>query len=309
MKYGDPNYKYLGLSIPLNQQQHNLIIGSMLGDGHLRKPKDTCNTAMRIKRSTSDIDYLKWQANICNNLVTPNGIVSISEIDKRSGNLIHSSWFLTKSIIELNSYYANWYLNKIKIVPNNLQLNSEIMAIWLCDDGNISIRGKYRFEIRLFTNSFTKDEVLFLIDLLQNRYNENFDIRKLTDKEQHIIVAHDSACRALITDIDSVFPGGMQRKRLWDNPSSCFYSNQPPRIITPSEKEDQVWDFIAAHDEFYLMDVAKHLNWRFTRSDGTIEWDTQNTKRYLKEYVDSGYLSEEMQYEPIRGIKYTKIIL
>ncbi len=294
--------------IELTTQQHNLIIGSMLGDGHLRRSKSTHNTALYIKRALKDYDYLEWESKICSNLLTNAKITKRERFDKRTEKTYYSCNFITKSLNELNSYYDSWYKNKIKVIPNDLKLNAEIIGIWFCDDGCISSTSSKRFRISFATNSFSKDEVYFLRDLLNARYNENFIIYKYKTVEQYIISGADSASRALICDIDPVFPEGMDRKKKW---GIEFFEEAPKKYksyqLSAQEKKKQIIEFINSHSEFRLVELAQYMNWSFTRGNGVIEWDTQNCKRYLKEYIKNKILLEFRSKEYRGGLSYKRL--
>ena len=51
IKFGDPNHLLAEIPNQLTDRQNNLIIGSMLGDGHLRKRGEKQNTSLVIKRA------------------------------------------------------------------------------------------------------------------------------------------------------------------------------------------------------------------------------------------------------------------
>lgn len=315
-KFGDPGYCLAAYPKTLSEQQNNLIVGSMLGDGHIRRQKSHWNSMFYIKRCQKDLAYLEWEANIVKDIITETGIRKRDQYDTRTNKTYYSCELITRALITLNKFHDEWYHNRIKVVPNDLKLNAEIIAIWFCDDGTIGTgSSNNRLRVSFATNSFSKDEVYFLKDLLDDRYNENFttSCRHDTEKEQYIIHGSDSAARTMIADIDPVFPIGMQRKRLWDKPESCFYQDAPIRRRSHEEssreRKAMVNDFICCHDEFYLADLTRYLDWSFTRSDGRIEWDIQGAKRYLKSYVEDGVLLEMPRdaNEYRKGILFKKI--
>lgn len=57
---------------------------------------------------------------------------------------------------------------------------------------------------------FTKDENIFLIDLLKDRYCEKFSLVK--DGTKFTIRANTKAASVIIDDLKEEFPPGMQRK-------------------------------------------------------------------------------------------------
>jgi hypothetical protein len=281
----------------LTQQQENVLVGSMLGDGCLRKRKENWNASLTIQRAQKDLDYLKWEAKVFENFLTETGIKCADRFDKRNQKIYQTCWFTSAAKSVLNPFEKCWYESKNgsrkKVVPNDLKLNSEIIAVWFCDDGTIGTSSSAnRLKISFATNSFAKDEVIFLRDLLNDRYNEDWTISKTNKEGQFTLHGSDSASRTLISDIDSVFPEGMQRKRLWDRPESCFYANQPKpemsRIRSVPMRQKQVLDFLETREEFSLVDLAKEMDWKFNRSNGRVEWDTQNVRRYLDPHVKNG---------------------
>lgn len=282
----------------LTQQQSNLMIGSLLGDGHLRKRKETWNATMRIERCQKDLDYLKWAAEICNDIITPAGISLSERFDQRTKKIYYSCNFETRALIALNEFHTKWYQNRIKVIPNDLKLNSEIIAIWVCDDGmlNTNKSSSNRFQLSLATNSFSKDEVHFLCQLLNERYNENFLVRQADKiKNQYLIKGADAATRTLISDIDLVFPQGMQRKRIWDKPETCFYENAPAKrmssALSSDNKRNKIIEYLKLHNEFTLNELGTYAGFAFTRGNGKIEIATSNLSSiYLKQYMDDGLI-------------------
>jgi len=219
----------------LTEQQHNILTGLMLGDGHLHRSEPTHNPLLSIERSVKDLEYLKYNKNVfetfCNNDIdidtTKCGINGYDAEYKMSR-------FSTRSCPYFSSYYDEWYDETgFKRVPRNLVLNSEIIAIWFADDGNIKTRkNKHRFYLRLCTEGFLPEDVEFLADLLTKRYGEPFSLLDLgIAKDGHKklrIMACDYAARKMLQDIDTIFPESMQRKSaIWRRPEARFYNDVP----------------------------------------------------------------------------------
>lgn len=75
----------------------------------------------------------------------------------------------------LNYPFFNWvreefYVDNIKVVPKILPnyLTSVGLAYWIMDDGSYN---KHKGYIILCTDSYTKDDVLFLIRILKDKFN------------------------------------------------------------------------------------------------------------------------------------------
>ena len=69
----------------------------------------------------------------------------------------------------LTFYFNLFYVNKIKIVPLNIEdyLTPLALAVWICDDGGKSLHN----ETILHTRSYTYQEVLLLQSALKNKFN------------------------------------------------------------------------------------------------------------------------------------------
>ena len=64
--------------------------------------------------------------------------------------------------------------------------------------------------MKFSTHGFSKDENIFLIDLLKDRYNEEFSLVK--DKDKFTIKANVKAAPIVLEDLKDNFPLGMNRK-------------------------------------------------------------------------------------------------
>jgi hypothetical protein len=298
-------YKHLNDIKVLSEQQHNLITGLMLGDGHLGRPYK--ETYLSVGRAQKDLNYLIYQYNFFKSFCSDNGFYSNRKTYK-DGNLHLQCGFHTRYLPIFTKYHNIWYKRNeesnryIKIIPNDLQLNSEIIATWLCDDGYIrTLEGKkHRFQINFSTDSFTKTEVLFLCDLLSDRYNEAFVIEKHTEKRFKIRSSSDTAARELIKDIDKSFPEGMQRKRLWDDPDARFYSNPPTKTtglkILKAGRDKEIINFISKNIFFKAIDLANHLGWGYI-VDGKLATG-RRVYAYLDNFIKDGYLNKVLKNVP-----------
>lgn len=269
--------------------QHDLIIGSMLGDGWLRKSgtSNRSNTQFGIGRASNDEDYLKWEFDIMKNLVISNTIYRRSIQDKRTNKIYYNSSFRTMSCPVLNKYYNQWYPNNKKIVPLDLELNDRIMAIWFCDDGSIYYdKNPYILNITFATNGFSKDEVYFLRDKLINRYNEVFYVSNTynNNNSQYLIGSSNDATRAVLSDIDPHIIGYMERKtNIWRREEARFYQNKPLR----GRIEKSLISFILKTENFSNYDIANHLDIILNNKPMYGVY-----MPYIKKYLKSGFLDK-----------------
>lgn len=144
--------KRLAKEIPLSQEAKDIIIGSLLGDGHITKWG-----YFSEKHSPAQLDYLKWKASFFKDITTDKSWDYYESIDKRSGNLIKSHCYRTTAHSFLYEMRNLWYkeINGVwtKVVPPNITnlLNKKTLAIWFMDDGTTD--WKYRKGVKMTEGS------------------------------------------------------------------------------------------------------------------------------------------------------------
>ncbi len=148
----------------LTEEQKSILIGCLLGDGTMRKKK---NAHLEINHCFAQKELVDWVFSKFKDLV-------ITEPKWRRGNGRREAYrFATRSIPILTPFYEQFFPNKKKVIPDNLKLNSLILAVWFMDDGS-----KSRSSIYLNTQQFTKDEQLKLIDFLKDQFDIDSTLNK-----------------------------------------------------------------------------------------------------------------------------------
>ena len=150
-----------------------MIIGSLLGDGHLEKRKQGVGTRLKFEQSSDNVEYLMWfhsylsQRGYCNTnkpklkkRIRKNGKIfyhySLNSFTFSSFNWIH------------DMFYKKIEGKYIKIIPLNIEeyLSPITLALWFMDDGS-----KLRKGAKIATNCFTKTELENLCIILKNKFN------------------------------------------------------------------------------------------------------------------------------------------
>lgn len=92
---------------------------------------------------------------------------------KETGNTRHYIWFQTRALPCFNELYAQFYKNKIKIIPLNIiELLTPIsLAYWIMGDGTWTGSG-----LRLHTDNSKVDEVHLLIKCINIKFSLNSTI-------------------------------------------------------------------------------------------------------------------------------------
>lgn len=158
---------------PHSKEIISIIIGSLLGDGHLEKRKQGVGTRIKFSQSSANVEYLMWfhsylsKRGYCNTnkpklklRIKKNGIIyyhySINSFTFSSLNWIHDMFYK-----EIEGKF-------IKIIPDNIEqfLTPISLAIWFMDDGSKLGKGA-----KIATNCFKKTELLNLCKILKNKFN------------------------------------------------------------------------------------------------------------------------------------------
>lgn len=147
---------------------HEILIGSMLGD--LNISRQFTNARLNFEQGLINEAYMIHLYDLFKDYCGSPIKYSARKPDSRTGKIYNRVSFNTYALPCFNYYYDLFYLNRDKIIPANLKelLTARGLAYWAMDDGN-----KVGSGFRLNTQSFTKEENLFLINVLK----ENFGLK------------------------------------------------------------------------------------------------------------------------------------
>lgn len=164
-------------TIKLSKEQEEIIFGSLLGDMCISKTQKSAR--LLISQGGKHEKYFDHLCKKFNNLI---GAINKNKyFDNRTNkyyNKFSTKTLANKTYLEI---YNIVYLNNIKTI-NDKWLNNiteRSIAYWFMDDG--SKNGIFA------TNCFTKDEVIKLKNMLKNKFNLNFRIKKVYNKNQWIL--------------------------------------------------------------------------------------------------------------------------
>ena len=116
----------------LTQLQKSLILGSVLGDGHIRIMPGRKHAFLEINHSIKAKAYVDWKylvlKDICNS--------GPKERETNENRVAYR--FFTKQHEEITEIYNLFYKNKRKTIPHELELDPVILSVWFMDDGSRS---------------------------------------------------------------------------------------------------------------------------------------------------------------------------
>jgi hypothetical protein len=170
----------------LNEIETSIIIGTMLGDGHMRKRsgKKTYPQLM-LEQSIKHKEYIYWLKEELKDWLydQEKPITTNRKFNERMGKHYHSLSFQTVCHPAFDEIYEGFYKDGKKVLGKDLierHFTLLSFAIWIQDDGFLSGNCK---RIGISTNSFTLSEVKFLRQLLQERFQLKSWICRRTTKD------------------------------------------------------------------------------------------------------------------------------
>lgn len=144
----------------LSQVQQSILIGSLLGDGNLRKAQGKLNALFEVNHTIKQKFYVDWKyAHLKQFVLTP-------PKEHNGGGTRIAYRFTTQSIPLFTSLYETFYLKNKKIIPNDLVLNPLSLSVWFMDDGS-----KSRNALYLNTQQFSTSDQEMLLGILKHQFN------------------------------------------------------------------------------------------------------------------------------------------
>jgi hypothetical protein len=160
----------------------NFIDASLLGDGCIKATKT--NSYYRISQIAPHKDYIDFVTSILETTVK----TRLYYYEKRADGKNASPWYILETRVHplFVEKRKQWYPEGIKIVPRNIKLTPQMLAIWIMDDGTYN---KPRAEIKMCTNAFTIEDAEFLKERMYVDLNLKASVRveKKANKKQPLI--------------------------------------------------------------------------------------------------------------------------
>lgn len=202
------NNKKIKINNPLPNNLHDILIGIMLGDGSFYRLNPTNNTRFEMSfgekyKNFANSIYVLYKDYIR----TP-----LKSIEIKGKNKVYTNYRLkTLSLPIFNSYFELFYEiqqeniknNKNrkkykKIIPYNIieLMNPIVLAYLIMTDGNFD---KGRNRVRIYTNSYTKNEVENLALAIQTKLGIYVGV--LHDRKEQWILTIGATQLPLLRDL------------------------------------------------------------------------------------------------------------
>lgn len=233
--------KYRQKNKVLSKLQSDLIIGSMLGDGHIDR-RET-QPIFIVSHAKNQKDYLYYKYNILKDLcnIPPSEIAEKKVYFKNTGKeyLCQKQYRLCTRIYDCLKYYRS--LNNGDLL--NL-INEYSFSIWILDDG---FRGNSNWE--LCVAEYTSDDINLAIKL----FNEKWNIKSRIQKDCRYLQFDAKSSRIIDEIILKNIPNKLDiiKYKITENKNICKTQN---RIIINVEDKD-----------ILLSDFCKKNNLNYSR--------------------------------------------
>lgn len=151
--------------IRLTSRQRSIIVGKLLGDGHLESQDEGRTYRLKIEHSIKQKEYVDWLYEELKNLVGKPPYI------KKRGEF-KSYGFFTYSLGSLRFYGHQFYSGNKKIIPKLIHklINPLVLAIWFMDDGSYKSLDHKTYIIH--TLGYSKKD----LNLLKEAFKKKFDI-------------------------------------------------------------------------------------------------------------------------------------
>lgn len=155
--------------IDINDRLHQIIEGSLMGDGGLELNKKQINPNFSVNQMGTKLEYLE---NLTQEFNLSKDIIKFKNKYNKKLDKNYDSWcFRTRAAAEFLPYYQRWYPNNTKIIPKDFKITSLSLYHWYIGDGSLYQNAK-ELRIVLYTNGFNIEDV----EWLQKQFL-NFDIK------------------------------------------------------------------------------------------------------------------------------------
>ena len=173
--------KSFSQSLSLNQEQQEILVGTLLGDGHLETQNKGRTFRLKVEHSINQKNYTDWLHGKFKNFT-----LTAPQIKEQmvNGNPYQKYWFSTVSNGAMRFYAQQFYQNGKKIVPNFIAklVTPLSLAVWFMDDG--SLKSKFHKARIINTRCFNESDLARLRDMLIDKFGITTTLRNQKEGKQ-----------------------------------------------------------------------------------------------------------------------------
>ena len=169
----------------MNEKQRSIMVGTLLGDGHLETQNQGRTYRLKIEHSIKQKDYTDF---LYRNFKSWANDVPKEKKKVVRGKIYTNYYFQTRNVGEFRFYGQIFYdKNGKKVIPDFIDklLSPLALAVWFMDDG--SAKSKQHKALILNTQCFSKRDLRLLINAFEKRFNVEVKLRAQREGYQLII--------------------------------------------------------------------------------------------------------------------------
>lgn len=165
-------------SLKLSKRQREILVGTLLGDGHLETQNGGRTYRLKIEHSLKQQFYVSWLHEQFQFWVrtTPKNKVKFVQ-----GKQVLNYGFQTLSVAQFRFYGFQFYGSSRKVIPKRVArwLTPLAVAVWFMDDG--SYKSKQHHSLILNTHCYSRSELNKLIDIFDKKWDIEANLRPQKD--------------------------------------------------------------------------------------------------------------------------------
>ena len=176
-------------NLKLSDKQREILVGLLLGDGHLETQNNGKTFRIKIGHSKSQAKYVNWLYRQFKDWVIS---APQEKLVTTKRKIFVNYWFNTLSHPSFRFYGQQFYCAGRKIVPKMIDklLTSQGLAIWFMDDG--SLKSKEHKAVILNTQCFSESDINRLQKVLVRKWQIESQVRKQKDGNQLLITKNSA---------------------------------------------------------------------------------------------------------------------
>lgn len=174
----------------LSKVQRSLLVGMLLGDGHLETQNQGRTYRLKVEHSIKQKKYTRWLYKQFSNLVcTPPQIKK-----KRMNGKTHLSYFFsTYSLGSFRFYAQQFYVGSKKVIPKLIAklLDPLALAVWFMDDGSFKSAAHKTYIIHAL--GYEKKDLERVKEALQKKFGITVELHKQREKWRIYVLSNSAA--------------------------------------------------------------------------------------------------------------------
>ena len=172
----------------LTDRQRAIIVGLILGDGHLETQNDGKTYRLKVEHTESQSDYVHWLFNELREWIP----ATLPYLKVRA-NGERNVGFNTYSHASLRFYGHQFYDDKKKNIPKMIAKLVEpiSIAVWFMDDGSRKSARHHTYNIH--TLGYSKTDLELLQDMLKKRFGISAVMHRQKEKYWRLYIPSESS--------------------------------------------------------------------------------------------------------------------